>query len=404
MASPVTVICNVTAMDLVVQKCSSPHQLHHIACDVLLQCHCIGIRGREVQHSLVMMQNTFLEASQEYGVTESPQRIPVHLLMHTSMERCLLECNPFCFNSYIYAQAASDTAPVEFKLDCLSQQLSHSIASKHFISNTILDMHKDFCYKPAEAQMHEQCEQAVRHVQLPSIFAVPLSTEQLTLLQTHSSHTQLEELQQACSTLATLCELAAQQAGPDSPQELLPTSFIGDATAMLSGRHGQDQQTPALHQRPGPSFFSQHSIQQLQLAHLQPIRDFLVEQYQQQGYQFADVSPLLKAPMQADATSALRLHLLQGCTQSPENRQALADLVAALRASELEILPSQANQNATLHSVCEAWAYEADEFPLSALDPKLACSQYAAVMRIMLQVRPAMPMQHALVCICRHEI
>ena len=348
------------------------------------------------------MQNTFLEASQEYGVPESPQRIPIHLLMHSSMERCLLESNPFCFNSYIYAQAASNTAPVEFKLDRLTQQLSHSIASKHFISNTILDMHKDFCYKPAAAQMHEQAEQAAGYVQLSPIFAVPLSTEQLTLLQTHCSHTQLEELQQSCSTLTTLCELAAQQAGPDSPQELLPTGFIGDATAMLSGRQGRNQQASALHQRPGPCFFSQHGIRQLQLAHLQPIRDILVEQHQQQGYQFADVSPLLKAPMQAEATSALRLRLSQGCTQSPENRQALADLVAALRASELQVLPGQANQNATLHSVCEAWAYEADEFPLSALDPNLACSQYAAVMRVMLQVRPVMPMQHALVCICTH--
>lgn len=333
-----------------------------------------------------MMQNAFLEASQEYGVHENLQRIPVHLLMHSSMERCLLDSNPFCFNSYIYTQADSDTAPVEFKLDRLSQQLSHSIASKHFISNTILDMHKDFCYKPAEAQMHQQSEQAAGCVQLPTTFAVPLSTEQLTLLQTHCSHTQLEELQQACSTLITLCELAAQQAGPGSPQELLPTGSISGATAMLSGRQGPDQQTTALHQRPGPNFFSQHGIQQLQLAHLQPIRGFLVEQYQQQGYQFADVSPLLKAPMHADATSALRLRLTQKCTQSPENRQALADLVAALRASELEVLPSQANQNATLHSVCDAWAYEADEFPLSALDPSLACSQYAAVMRVMLQV------------------
>ena len=348
-----------------------------------------------------MMQNTFLEASQGYGVPASPQRMPVHLLMHTSMERCLLESNTFCFDSYIYAQADSDTAPVEFKLDRLSQQLSHNIASKHFISNTILDMHKDFCYKPAEAQTLEQSEAAAGCVQLPPDFAVPLSTKQLTLLQTHCSHAQLEELQQACSSLATLCELAVQQAGPDSPQELLPTGFISDATAMLSGRQGPDQQSPALHQRPGRSFFSQQGIQQLQLAQLQPVRDFLVEQYQQQGYHFADVSPLLKAPMHADATSALWLRLTQGCTQCPENRQALADLVAALRASELEVLPSQANQNASLHSVCEAWAYEADEFPLSALGPNLACSQYAAVMRIMLQVRPAMLMQHALVCICR---
>lgn len=332
------------------------------------------------------MQNTFLEASQEHGVPVSSQRVPVHLLMHTSMERCLLESNPFHFNAYVYAQAASDTAPVEFKLDRLSQLLSHNIASKHFISNTILDMHKGFCYKPDEAQVHEQSEETVPCVRLPPTFAVPLSTKQLTLLQTHASHAQLEELQEASVTLAALCELAAQQEGADGPQELLPTAFISDVVAMLAGHQGQDHHTPALHQRAGPGFFSQHGIQRLQVAHLQPIRDFLVEHYQQQGYQFADVSPLLKAPMHADATSALRLQLTQGCTQSPENRQALADLVAALRESELEVLPSQANQNATLRSICEAWAYEADEFPLSALDHKLACSQYVAVMRVMLQV------------------
>ena len=332
------------------------------------------------------MQNTFLETSQDYGVPVSSQRIPVHLLMHTSMERCLLESNPFYFNTYVYAQSASDTAPVDFKLDRLSRLLSHNIASKHFISNTLLNLHKSFCYKPDEAQVHEQSEEAAGCVRLPPTFAVPLSTQQLTLLQTHASHAQLEELQQASSTLAALCELAAQQEGADSPQELLPTAFISDAIAMLAGQQGQDQHTAALHQRVGPGFFSQHGIQQLQLAHLQPVRNFLVEQYQQQGYQFADVSPLLKAPMHADATTALRLQLTQGCTQSPENRQALADLVAALRESELEILPSQANQNATLRSICEAWAYEADEFPLSALDQSLACSQYVAVMRVMLQV------------------
>ena len=380
-----------------------PQQPYGISCDFLSQVTAMNLWSI-MQYKFELMQNTFLEASQQYGVPVSPERMPVHLLMHTSMERCLLESNPFCFNSYIYAQADSDTEPVDFKLDRLSQQLSHNIASKHFICNTILDMHKDFCYKPAEAQTREQSEAAAGCVQLLPNFAVPLTTEQLTLLQTRCSHTQLEELQQACSSLTTLCELAAQQAGPDSPQELLPTSFISDAIAMLSGRQGRGEQTPALHQRPGPSFFSQHGIQQLQLAHLQPIRDFLVEQYQQQGYQFADVSPLLKAPMHADAISALRLHLRQGCTHSAENRQALADLVAALRASELEVLPSQANQNATLRSVCEAWAYEADEFPLSALDPNLACSQYAAVMRIMLQVRPAMPVQHSLVCTCRPKI
>ena len=247
-------------------------------------------------------------------------------------------------------------------------------------------MHKDFCYKPVEAQTHEQSEEATSQMQLPVAFAVPLSPEQLTLLQTHCSHAQLEELQQASSTLTTICQLAAQQEGNDSPQELLPTGSISEAAAMLSGRQGQHQQPGALHQRSGPGLFNQQGIQQLQLAHLQPIRDFLLEQYRQQGYQFADVSPLLKAPMHADATSALRLRLAQGCTHSPDSRQALADLVAALRAAELEVLPSQANQNATLHSVCEAWAYEADEFPLSALDPGLTCSQYAAVMRVMLQV------------------
>lgn len=327
---------------------------------------------------LVILQNSFLETHQQ---SESPQRLPVHLLMHTSVARYLLESNPFCFDSYIYAQTASDATPVEFTLDRLSQQLSHNIASKPFITNTILDMHKDFCYKPDEAQMHEQSLEG--HVQLPSAFAVPLSTQQLTLLQTHCSHAQLEELQQASSSLTAICELAAAQQGAShSAQELLPTGLIYDAVVMLT-EDGQDQQTPTLHHRPGPGFFNQH---ELQLAHLQPVRDFVVEQYQQQGYQFADVSPLLKAPLPADAASALRLRLTQGCTHSPDKRQAFADLVAALRTAELEALPGQANQGASLLSVCEAWDFDAAEFPLSALGPDLACSQYAATMRVMLQV------------------
>lgn len=264
---------------------------------------------------LVILQNSFLETHQQ---SESPQRLPVHLLMHTSVARYLLESNPFCFDSYIYAQTASDATPVEFNLDRLSQQLSHNIASKPFITNTILDMHKDFCYKPDEAQMHEQSLEG--HVQLPSAFAVPLSTQQLTLLQTHCSHAQLEELQQASSSLTAICELAAAQQGAShSAQELLPTGLIYDAVVMLT-EDGQDQQTPTLHHRPGPGFFNQH---ELQLAHLQPVRDFVVEQYQQQGYQFADVSPLLKAPLPADAASALRLRLTQGCTHSPDKRQDL---------------------------------------------------------------------------------
>lgn len=78
--------------------------------------------------------------------------------------------------------------------------------------------------------------------------------------------------------------------------------------------------------------------------------------------------------------------MAQGCAQDPANRQMLAELVATLREAELEVLPSQASQNATLHAVCEAWAYEANEFPMSAVDPSLPCSQYAAVMRVMLQV------------------
>lgn len=329
---------------------------------------------------LALLQNTFLEAFQQ---CESPQDMPVHLLTHTSMERYLLETNPFGFNRYIYAQAASDVAPVEFNLDRLSQQLKHNIASKRFITNTILDLHKDFCYKPTDAQTHGQPQEAANHAQLPAAFAVPLSTQQLTLLETHCSHAQLEELQQASSSLATVCELAAAQQGDSqAAQELLPTRLISDAVAMLS-EQGQDQQAPALHQGPGPGFFNQHD---LQLAHLQPVRDFMVEQYRQQGYQFADVSPLLKAPLQAGATSALKLRLAQGCSHSPDNRQALADLVAALRAVELEALPSQANKGASLQSVCKFLEYEAAEFPVSALGPDVACSQYAAVMRVMLQV------------------
>lgn len=127
-------------------------------------------------------------------------------------------------------------------------------------------------------------------------------------------------------------------------------------------------------------------MQELQLAHLQSIRDFFLEQYQQQGYQFADVSPLLKAPLDVEQTAALKADLAHGVAQDVSNKQALTELVAALREAELDILPSQANQGASLRSVCEAWAYEADEFPVSVIESKLMCSQYVAVMRVMLQV------------------
>lgn len=97
------------------------------------------------------------------------------------------------------------------------------------------------------------------------------------------------------------------------------------------------------------------------------------------------MSPLLKAPLTPDLQADLKSRLGAACTQDPSNRQMLAELVATLRDGELETLPAQANQGTSLRSVCEAWAYDADEYPVSALGG-LACSQYEAVMKIMLQV------------------
>ena len=126
---------------------------------------------------------------------------------------------------------------------------------------------------------------------------------------------------------------------------------------------------------------------------------FFLEQYQQQGYQFADVSPLLKAPLGVEQAAALKADLADGIAQGVSNKQALTELVAALREAELDILP---NQGASLRSMCEAWAYEADEFPVSVIDSNLMCSQYVAVMRVMLQVTFLTALLHAADCATVH--
>ena len=333
----------------------------------------------------VTSQNTFLEDAQELGLPQTLGKVPLHLLTHTSMDQHLLQSNPFHFDSYIYSQVVSDVTPLEFDLAHLSQLVAQNLAGKRFIVNTLPDMHKDFCYKqPAEQ------EAAIGHVPhgvsqpLPAVFAVPLTSHQLTTLKTHCSHIQLEELQQIASKLTTLGQLAIQQqTAPEVQQQLLPDDLIRDAITAFS----QAPQQPSLaHQRPTAGLFEKQGMQELCLKHLQPVVAFFTDQYQQQGYQFADLSVLLKAPIHADDAAQLKLCLAKGCAQDPENRHALTELIAALREAELETLPVQANQGATLHAVCEAWAYESSDFPLSVMDSKLMCSQYVAVMRVMLQV------------------
>ena len=277
----------------------------------------------------------------------------------------------------------SDTTPLEFSLERLTHLVAQNLASKRSITNTILGLHKNFCYKQPEVEDTAAGQAQQRHDALPAPFAAPLSPDQLNALRTHCSHVQLEELQQLTSVLDALSQLAAQLHDSEGLQELDPAGYIIDAAASLAGSEAPQASTA---QRQTASLFQKHGVQELQLAHLQPIRDFFLEQYQQQGYQFADVSPLLKAPLGVEQTAALKANLAYRIDEDISKKQALTELVAALREAELDILPSQANQGASLCSVCEAWAYEADEFPVSVIDSKLMCSQYVAVMRVMLQV------------------
>ena len=324
------------------------------------------------------MQNNFLEEAQEHGLPQTLASMPVHLLTHSSMDQYLLQSHPFHFDSYVYSQVGSDTTPLEFNLERLTHLVAQSLASKRFITNTVLGLHKNFCYKQSEVEDAAAGQGQQRHDALPAPFAAPLSPDQLNALRTHCSHLQLEELQQLTSILDALCQLAAQ-----GLQELDPAGYVKDAAASLAASEAPQASTA---QRQPASLFQKHGVQELQLAHLQPVRDFFLEQYQQQGYQFADVSPLLKAPLGVEQTAALKADLAHGVAQDVSNKRALTELVAALREAELDILPSQANQGASLRSVCEAWAYEADEFPVSVINSKLMCSQYVAVMRVMLQV------------------
>lgn len=307
----------------------------------------------------------------------------MHLLTHSSTDQYLLQsCSPL-FDSHLYSQVVSDTAPVEFDLEHLSQQVAQHVASKRFITNTIQGLHRNFCYKqPDQDTVGQQVVHGAEN--LPAAFAVPLSSQQLSTLRAHCSHLQLEELQQMTSALHALGQIAAQPDTSQDPQQLLPTQLIQDAAAAFAGEGAQQSSKPP--QRQTASLFQKHGVQELQLAHLQPVRDFFLEQHHQQGYQFADVSPLLKAPLGAEDTAALKARLAHGCTQDPSYKQALTQLVATLREAELEILPKQASQGATLRLVCEAWAYEVDEFPVSVMATTLMCSQYVAVMRVMLQV------------------
>ncbi|KAL0023291.1 hypothetical protein WJX77_003895 [Trebouxia sp. C0004] len=336
----------------------------------------------KVLKALMMLQNNFLEEAQEHGLPHTLASMPVHLLTHSSMDQYLLQSHPFHFDSYVYSQVGSDATPLVFDLERLTHLVAQNLASKRFITNTILGLHKNFCYKQHEVEDIAAGHAQQRHNALPAPFAAPLSPDQLNALRTHCSHVQLEELQQLTSILDALSQLAAQLHDSQDPQELDPAGYIKDAAASLAG--SEEQASTA--QRQTASLFQKHGVQELQLAHLQPIRDFFLEQYQQQGYQFADVSPLLKAPLGVEQTTALKADLAHGSAQDVSNKQALTELVAALREAELNILPSQANQGASLRSVCEAWAYEADEFPVSVINSKLTCSQYVAIMRVMLQV------------------
>ena len=220
-----------------------------------------------------LLQNNFLEKAEQQGLPHSPDSMPVHLLTHSSMEQYLLVSNPFQFDKYLYSQVTSDTSPVEFDLDQLTQQVAEVIASKRFIMNTLPSMHKDFCYKQSPAQRSYDTHTAQPATQLPAAFAVPLSAQQLNALKTHCSHVQLEELQQVSSTLATLSQILLQQDVFDGAQGYLPSGLITDAVATAMGERCNE--VSAVQHRPISSFFSKQGIQELQLAHLKPVSDFV---------------------------------------------------------------------------------------------------------------------------------
>ncbi len=352
---------------------------------------------------LFAVQNTFLDKAESYGLPHAPGRLALQLLADVSTEQYLLDKQPFGFVRYVYSQVTSDFAPLEFDLARLSRRIAHNIAGKHHIQNTLDEMYKAFCYKQAAAQSDTEEQGQLAQVELPTAFAQPLSKQQLNALRARGSSVQLEELQRVFGLLDALAQQIhhhvssasnAADVHDQQPQHLTPDASIKQSLTTLMGDHAAADQydreeLPFVQPSHVVHFFNEHGLQELQLQHLQPVLQFFTELYYQQEYQFANVSPLLKAPLSLDQADGLQLQLSEACLQMPSNAERLRELAASLRESELLIITDQASKGSTLHRVCVDCGFEPDEFPLTAIDVDLLCSQYVSIMKIVLQVRHA---------------
>lgn len=348
---------------------------------------------------LLLLQNDFLDKAQSYGLPQTPGTLPVHLLADISTSQYLLDPQPFGFVRYVYSQVTSDAAPLEFDLANLSRRVAYSLAGKQRIQNTLDDIYKDFCYKQAVPALNAEASGQLQGMPLPHAFAQPLDEQQLSALRARCSTVQLEELQRVSGLLEALVQQVVQQAStPDhmtadnqASQALTPDASIKHSLTSLMGHDAlADQQyrdnVPFAQSSPVVHLFSERGLQELCLAHLQAVLQFFKDLYNQQDYQFANVSPFLKAPLTADQADALMQQLSGGCAEEPANAEGLRELAAVLREAELLVISEQAGKGSTLHHVCALWGYEPEDFPLKAIGAELLCSQYVAVMKIMLQV------------------
>ena len=348
---------------------------------------------------LLLLQNDFLDKAQGYGLPQTMGTLPVHLLADISTSQYLLDPQPFGFVRYVYSQVTSDVAPLEFDLASLSRRVAYSLAGKQRIRNTLGDVFKDFCYKQAVPALNAQALGQPQGMPLPQAFCQHLDEQPLSALRARCSNVQLEELQRVSGLLEALVQQVAQQASMadhitadnQASQALTPDASIKHSLTSLMGHDvAADQQerdnVPFVQPSPVMHLFSERGLQELCLAHLQAVSHFFRDLYNQQDYQFANVSPFLKAPLTADQADVLMQQLSGGCAEGPANAEGLRELAAVLREGELLVISEQAGKGSTLHHVCALWGFEPEDFPLTAIGAELLCSQYVAVMKIMLQV------------------
>ena len=345
------------------------------------------------------VQNDFLDKAEGHGLPQAPGSMPITLLADISTEQYLLDKHPFGFVRYVYSQVTSDVAPLDFDLAHLSRRVASNIAGKMRIQNNLDWAYSGFCYKQPAAEAEDAAQAGHQQLaQLPPAFAQPLSEQQMHALRAHCSSVQLEELQQLFSLLHALTQQILQQSIAAEPevelgQSLLPVTSIKDALSTLMGHseaaaHMDADVLPLTRPAATLHVFDAHGLQELCLENLQPVVQFFTKLYHQQEYQFANVSPLLKAPLTAEQADALQQHLTEECMRDPANAQHVRELAALLRVKTSCWSSLSKQARVPLHQVCTSgWEYEPDSFPLTAISETVLCSQYVAVMKIMLEVR-----------------